>query len=46
VIKVWKTDDGLVRIAPEYESCRALAVRAGIPLQQVVNRIIGSYNRG
>lgn len=45
VIKVWKTGDGSVRVAPEYESCRALARRAGIPLQQVVNQIMGSYCR-
>jgi len=45
VIKVWKTRDGSIRIAPEYESCRALAVRAGVPLQQVVNQILGSFHR-
>ena len=45
VVKVWKSSDGSVRMAPEYESCRNLAAQAGIPMRRVIDEIMGSYRR-
>jgi hypothetical protein len=45
MVKVWECTDGSLRIAPEYESCRALAAQAGIPMRRVIDQIIGSYSR-
>lgn len=46
MVKVWECTDGSLRIAPEYESCRALAAQAGIPMRRVIDHIMmGSCSR-
>ena len=45
MVKVWQSGDGTLRAAPEYESCRALAAQAGIPMRQVIAQINGLYSR-
>jgi len=40
IVKTWQGLDGSVRIAPEYESCRALADKAGIPLRVIVEAVM------
>ncbi len=40
LVKVCEYNDGSIRIAPEYESCRAIAFRTGIPIRQVVDEIM------
>lgn len=45
VVKVWKSSDGSLRMAPEYESCRSLAAQAGIPMRRVIDEIMWSYAR-
>lgn len=40
MVKVWECSDGSIRVAPEYESCRALAAQAGIALHCVVDEVL------
>jgi uncharacterized protein (TIGR00299 family) protein len=40
VVKIWECSDGSIRVAPEYESCRALAAQAGIALRRVVDEVL------
>ena len=34
-VKLGKLDGAVVQIAPEFESCRQLAAKAGVPLKQI-----------
>ena len=34
-VKLGKLDGGVVQAAPEFESCRQLAAKAGVPLKQI-----------
>ncbi|GJM44232.1 MAG: UPF0272 protein [Gemmatimonadota bacterium] len=38
-VKVGKLGDGALRVAPEYESCREIARRTGIPLLDVLREV-------
>ncbi|MCL6634010.1 MAG: LarC family nickel insertion protein [Alicyclobacillus herbarius] len=45
-IKVAYRDDQVFNVAPEYEDCRVLAERCGVPLKQVYQAALRHYKEG
>ena len=45
-IKVSRVNGRVLRVAPEYDDCRKLAVEKNIPLQQVIAEALRSYEGG
>jgi pyridinium-3,5-bisthiocarboxylic acid mononucleotide nickel chelatase len=44
-VKIGKLDDRIIQVAPEYESCRALAEKSGVPLRDVQQAAIQAMKR-
>jgi uncharacterized protein (TIGR00299 family) protein len=45
-IKLSRSNGQVLHVAPEYDDCRKLAVEKHIPLQQVINEALRSYEAG
>jgi len=45
-VKLGRLDSKIVQVAPEFESCRKLAVQAGVPLKKVFEAAIKASNAG
>jgi uncharacterized protein (TIGR00299 family) protein len=45
-IKLSRSNGQVLHVAPEYDDCRKLAVEKQVPLQQVINEALRSYEAG
>jgi pyridinium-3,5-bisthiocarboxylic acid mononucleotide nickel chelatase len=45
-IKLSRSNGQVLHVAPEYDDCRKLAVEKHVPLQQVINEALRSYEAG
>jgi pyridinium-3,5-bisthiocarboxylic acid mononucleotide nickel chelatase len=44
-IKLSRVNGNIRHVAPEYEDCRKLASEKNVPLQQVINEALRSFER-
>ena len=42
-VKLSRVNGRILHVAPEYDDCRKLAVEKNVPLQQVINEALRSY---
>jgi pyridinium-3,5-bisthiocarboxylic acid mononucleotide nickel chelatase len=45
-IKLSRSNGHILHAAPEYDDCRKLAVEKQVPLQQVINEALRTYESG
>jgi uncharacterized protein (DUF111 family) len=42
-VKIGELAGEVVHVAPEYEDCRALAARAGVPLREILREAVAKW---